>query len=57
MVRLNDVIALARQGTGPEQQVLEDAAKSLGIAITTLINVYDHEGVVLGASLINAKDI
>lgn len=54
---LEEVILRARQGGCPERTVLEDAAKSLGIAIANLINLYGPEVVVMGGSLATAEDI
>lgn len=54
---LDEIILLAQNGSTAAREVIEDAARSLGIAIANLINLYGPEVVILGGSLTRAKAI
>jgi predicted NBD/HSP70 family sugar kinase len=56
-LRLENVIAIAREGNQACQQVLSKAGRYMGIGIANLINLFNPGLVVIGGELIAAGDL
>jgi glucokinase len=52
-----EVVALANQGDGTAQKILEDAFHALGIGMVNVVNLFDPSVIVIGGGLSQIGDM